>query len=95
MIFTTKYLGPAWKRVPAPPVLIEESSESWIVPGKLQQVRDEYFDMDDSVYLPLQDFLYMLETPDDSYTPKKFEQWAYECPDEYIDYVLDTRPLEP
>ena len=85
MKHTQKYLGPSWK----------VTNYTYFAHNKHNQIMSELMNLDEKVYIPLDDVFFMLSHPNPYYTPKYFVQLISEdTPEAYNAYISDTRPSD-
>jgi len=60
----------------------------------IKQVIKEIIELDEKDYIPIEDYLFMLDNPNPLFTPKKFVKLANEFPEEFKNYIDDKRPIK-
>ena len=58
-----------------------------------KQVIKEIIELDDKEYIPIEDYLFMLDNPHPLFTPNKFIELAKEFPNDFKNYIDDKRPI--
>ena len=71
----------------------EKNRDNHLRELKRYLVFKEYRDMDEKDYIPLDDFLFMLENNDTKYRPSRFIDLSKKYPTSFMKYINDKRPI--
>lgn len=89
------YLGPSWKIAKNVNSKEGEFTHNQLKKEHLRQkMLCEFASLDDHFYMPFDDFDYMLTVLDEKYTPVVFYEETLAFPQDYQEYIDDTRLLE-